>query len=178
MGRDNVYLNGSILGMRRAEINARFDEMVQFAGVGEFLDMPVKRYSSGMYVRLAFSVAAHLEPEVLFVDEVLSVGDQAFQEKCLGRLKDVTSSGRTVLFVSHNLPSLTSLCKLILFERGRLVQDGPIDDVVRTYLSRRRPILRARLRACRATAPGRSVSRTFRSPVRTAARTSTHSGRS
>ena len=137
-GRDNIYLNGSILGMRRAEITARFDEIVDFAGVEEFLDMPVKRYSSGMYVRLAFSVAAHMEPEILLVDEVLSVGDQAFQEKCLGRLKDVTSSGRTVLFVSHNLPSLTSLCKRgILLEHGRVVQDGPIDDVVNTYLSRR-----------------------------------------
>jgi lipopolysaccharide transport system ATP-binding protein len=138
-GRDNVYLNGSILGMRRAEIDARFDEIVEFAGVRKFLDMPVKRYSSGMYVRLAFSIAAHMEPEILLVDEVLSVGDQAFQEKCLGRLKDVTTSGRTVLFVSHNLPSLTSLCtRGVLFERGQLAMDGPITEVVNTYLARRR----------------------------------------
>jgi lipopolysaccharide transport system ATP-binding protein len=138
-GRDNIYLNGSILGMRRAEINARFDDIVEFAGVAKFLEMPVKRYSSGMYVRLAFSIAAHMEPEVLLVDEVLSVGDQAFQEKCLGRLKDVTDSGRTVLFVSHNLPSLTSLCtRGILLEKGRVAMDGNITDVVNSYLARRR----------------------------------------
>ena len=140
-GRDNVYLNGSILGMRRSEIDARFDDIVEFAGVHDFIEMPVKRYSSGMYVRLAFSIAAHVEPEILLVDEVLSVGDQAFQEKSLGRLKEVTSSGRTVLFVSHNLPSLTSLCtRGILLEGGRVTMDGPIDDVVSTYLSRRRRV--------------------------------------
>ena len=117
----------------------RFDEIVEFAGVGEFLDMPVKRYSSGMYVRLAFSVAAHMEPEVLLVDEVLSVGDQAFQEKCLGRLSEVTNTGRTVLFVSHNLASLASLCtRGILIEGGEVVMDGDIDSVINTYLSRRR----------------------------------------
>jgi lipopolysaccharide transport system ATP-binding protein len=137
-GRDNVYLNGSILGMRRSEIDAKFDDIVEFAGVHNFLEMPVKRYSSGMYVRLAFAIAAHVEPEILLVDEVLSVGDQAFQEKCLGRLKEVTSSGRTILFVSHNLPSLTSLCtRGILLDQGRVAIDGPIDDVVSTYLSRR-----------------------------------------
>jgi lipopolysaccharide transport system ATP-binding protein len=140
-GRDNVYLNGSILGMRRAEIDAKFDDIVEFAGVHDFIEMPVKRYSSGMYVRLAFSIAAHVEPEILLVDEVLSVGDQAFQEKSLGRLKEVTSAGRTVLFVSHNLPSLTSLCRRgILLEGGRVTMDGPIDDVVSTYLSRRRRV--------------------------------------
>ena len=140
-GRDNVYLNGSILGMRRAEIDAKFDDIVEFAGVHDFMEMPVKRYSSGMYVRLAFAIAAHVEPEILLVDEVLSVGDQAFQEKCLGRLKEVTSSGRTVLFVSHNLPSLTSLCtRGILLEQGRVALDGPIDDVVAKYLSRRRRV--------------------------------------
>ena len=140
-GRDNVYLNGSILGMRRSEIDARFDDIVEFAGVHDFIEMPVKRYSSGMYVRLAFSIAAHVEPEILLVDEVLSVGDQAFQEKSLGRLKEVTSSGRTVLFVSHNLPSLTSLCtRGILLEGGRVTMDGSIDDVVSTYLSRRRRV--------------------------------------
>jgi lipopolysaccharide transport system ATP-binding protein len=138
-GRDNVYLNGSILGMRRREIDAKFDDIVEFAGVYDFLDMPVKRYSSGMYVRLAFSIAAHMDPEILLVDEVLSVGDQAFQEKCLGRLKDVSSSGRTVLFVSHSLPSLTSLCtRGVLVEGGRVTVDGPIEETVSTYLARRR----------------------------------------
>jgi lipopolysaccharide transport system ATP-binding protein len=140
-GRDNVYLNGSILGMRRAEIDRKFDDIVEFAGVHDFLEMPVKRYSSGMYVRLAFAIAAHVEPAILLVDEVLSVGDQAFQEKCMGRLKEVTSSGRTVLFVSHNLPSLTSLCtRGVLLEHGRVEIDGPIDDVLSTYLSRRRRV--------------------------------------
>lgn len=137
--RDNIYLNGSILGMRKAEIDARFDEIVEFAGVGRFLEMPVKRFSSGMYVRLAFSIAAHMNPEVLLVDEVLSVGDQAFQEKCLGRLSEVTNTGRTVLFVSHNLASLASLCtRGILIEGGEVVMDGDIDSVINTYLSRRR----------------------------------------
>jgi lipopolysaccharide transport system ATP-binding protein len=137
--RDNIYLNGSILGMRRAEIDERFDDIVEFAGVGKFLEMPVKRYSSGMYVRLAFSIAAHMNPEVLLVDEVLSVGDQAFQEKCLGRLSEVTSTGRTVLFVSHNLASLASLCtRGILLENGEVVMDGEISQVINTYLSRRR----------------------------------------
>ena len=110
-GRENIYLNGAILGMTRAEIKAKFDEIVDFAEVEKFLDTPVKRYSSGMYVRLAFAVAAHLEPEILVVDEVLSVGDAEFQRKCLGKMKDVSAGqGRTVLFVSHNMPSVQQLC--------------------------------------------------------------------
>lgn len=140
-GRDNVYLNGAVLGMRRAEITRRFDEIVEFAGIERFLDTPVKRYSSGMYVRLAFAVAAHLDPDILLVDEVLSVGDQAFQERSLGRIRDVTQSGRTVIFVSHNIASVTGLCtRGVLIERGRLTYDGPIRDAVEAYLSRTRNV--------------------------------------
>ena len=110
-GRENIYLNGAILGMRRAEIDRQFDEIVAFAEIERFLDTPVKRYSSGMYVRLAFAVAAHLEPEILLVDEVLAVGDAAFQKKCLGKMGDVAKEGRTVLFVSHNMMAVKSLCR-------------------------------------------------------------------
>ena len=134
-GRENIYLNGAILGMNRQEIRARFDEIVAFAGVEQFLDTAVKRYSSGMYVRLAFAVAAHLEPEVLIVDEVLAVGDAAFQQKCLGKMSDVAQSGRTVLFVSHNMAAVRSLCqRAVLLERGQLIADGPTADVVTKYL--------------------------------------------
>ena len=141
-GRDNIYLNGAILGMRRSEIRARFDDIVEFSGVGRFLDTPVKFYSSGMYVRLAFAVAAHLEPDILVVDEVLSVGDQAFQEKCLGRLREVTSAGRTVIFVSHNIPSVAALCtRGMLIESGRKSFEGTIEETIRTYLSRRKKLL-------------------------------------
>jgi lipopolysaccharide transport system ATP-binding protein len=135
-GRENVFLNGAILGMRRAEIVARFDEIVGFAEVERFIDTPVKRYSSGMYLRLAFAVAAHLEPEVLLVDEVLAVGDAAFQRKCLGKMGDVASSGRTVLFVSHNMAAVQSLCERALWLRGgQVVEDGPTNAVVSRYLS-------------------------------------------
>src|SRR5262249_1505201 len=121
-GRENIYLNGAILGMRRQEIRRKFDEIVQFAEIERFLDTPVKRYSSGMYVRLAFAVAAHLEPEILIVDEVLAVGDIAFQRKCMGRMREVGRSGCTVLFVSHNMPAIESLCtRVVLLEGGRLV---------------------------------------------------------
>jgi lipopolysaccharide transport system ATP-binding protein len=134
-GRENIFLNGAILGMKRAEIARKFDEIVEFAEVERFIDTPVKRYSSGMYLRLAFAVAAHLEPEILIVDEVLSVGDLRFQEKCLGRMKQVAGEGRTVLFVSHNLPALTNLCpRSILLSGGRKVTEGPTDDVVREYV--------------------------------------------
>src|SRR5580692_3762847 len=120
-GRENIYLNGAILGMSKAEIARKFDEIVAFAEVDKFLDTPVKRYSSGMYMRLAFAVAAHLEPEILIVDEVLAVGDAAFQKKCLGRMREVSSQGRTVLFVSHNMGAITSLCqKAFWLDRGRL----------------------------------------------------------
>jgi lipopolysaccharide transport system ATP-binding protein len=135
-GRENVYLNGAILGLRRAEIAARFDEIVGFAGVERFLDTPVKRYSSGMRVRLAFAVAAHLEPEILIVDEVLAVGDAEFQRRCLGKLSDVAGHGRTVLFVSHNLAALKALCaRGIWLEAGRVAADGPVAGVVEAYLA-------------------------------------------
>ena len=134
-GRENIYLNGAILSMKRGEIRRKFDEIVAFAEVEQFLDTPVKRYSSGMYVRLAFAVAAHLEPEILVVDEVLAVGDAAFQKKCLGKMSDVTQGGRTVLFVSHNLGAVNALCgQCLLLERGRLVDYGPSDAVTRRYL--------------------------------------------
>jgi lipopolysaccharide transport system ATP-binding protein len=134
-GRENVFLNGAILGMRRAEILRRFDEIVAFAEIERFLDTPVKRYSSGMYVRLAFAVAAHLDPEILIVDEVLSVGDAQFQEKCLGKMSEVAGGGRTVLFVSHNIAAVRSLCTHgILLREGRLAAFGPVDDVARAYL--------------------------------------------
>jgi lipopolysaccharide transport system ATP-binding protein len=136
-GRENIFLNGTILGMRRAEIVRRFDEIVEFAGVARFLDTPVKRYSSGMQVRLAFAVAAHLEPEILLVDEVLAVGDAEFQEKCLGKMRDVTREGRTVVFVSHNLAAVRSLCsRALLLEQGRLTFDGDTDEAVEHYLHR------------------------------------------
>jgi lipopolysaccharide transport system ATP-binding protein len=136
-GRENIFLNGAILGMSRAEIKSKFDEIVDFAEVERFLDTPVKRYSSGMYVRLAFAVAAHLEPEILVVDEVLAVGDAQFQKKCLGKLKDVSQNqDRTVLFVSHNLASLQSLCdKGILIAQGKLVAQGNINTTVSRYIS-------------------------------------------
>jgi lipopolysaccharide transport system ATP-binding protein len=135
-GRENVYLNGSILGMSRREIARKFDEIVAFAEVERFLDTPVKRYSSGMYVRLAFAVAAHLEPEVLLVDEVLAVGDAAFQHKCLGKMGQVSRQGRTILFVSHNMTAVKTLCtRAVLFEGGRLVADGGVDGVVERYLT-------------------------------------------
>jgi lipopolysaccharide transport system ATP-binding protein len=135
-GRENIYLNGSILGMRKAEIDRKFDEIVAFAEVEEFIDTPVKRYSSGMYVRLAFAVAAHLEPEILVIDEVLAVGDAAFQKKCLGKMGDVAKQGRTVLFVSHNMQAVQSLChRAILIESGKVVATGGAKEVVARYLA-------------------------------------------
>ncbi len=130
-GRENIYLNGAILGMTRAEIKKKFDEIVDFAGVEKFLDTPVKRYSSGMYVRLAFAVAAHLEPEILVVDEVLAVGDAEFQKKCLGKMKDVAGHGRTVLFVSHNMEAVRRLCARILtMNDGRLYSHNNIEQSI------------------------------------------------
>ncbi|MFX0199814.1 MAG: ABC transporter ATP-binding protein [Candidatus Hodarchaeota archaeon] len=135
-GRENIFLNGAILGMTRKEIKKKFDEIVDFAEVEKFLDTPVKRYSSGMYVRLAFSVASHLEPEILVVDEVLAVGDAAFQKKCLGKMDDVSKEGRTVLFVSHNMGAVQSLCtRAILLENGTLKKEGDVYSVVRYYLA-------------------------------------------
>jgi lipopolysaccharide transport system ATP-binding protein len=134
-GRDNIFLNGAILGMRRQEIFDRFDEIVAFSGITKFLDTPVKRYSSGMYVRLAFAVAAHLEPDILLVDEVLAVGDAEFQKKCLGKMQSVVKQGRTVLFVSHNMAAVKSLCgRAILLDSGRAVAEGPVDEVIERYL--------------------------------------------
>jgi lipopolysaccharide transport system ATP-binding protein len=135
-GRDNVYLNGAILGMRRREIQRKFDEIVEFAGVERFIETPVKRYSSGMYVRLAFAVAAHLEPDILIVDEVLAVGDASFQRKCLGKMDEARSGGRTVLFVSHNMGAIRSLTpRTIWLDHGGVVDDGPTARVVSDYLA-------------------------------------------
>ena len=134
-GRENIFLNGVIMGMKREEIERKFDEIVSFAEVSRFLDTPVKRYSSGMYVRLAFAVAAHLEPEILIVDEVLAVGDAGFQRKCLDKMRDVSQHGRTVLFVSHNMSAITRLCdRTILIDQGRVLDDGPSHRVVSAYL--------------------------------------------
>jgi lipopolysaccharide transport system ATP-binding protein len=134
-GRDNIYLSGIILGMKKAEIDRKFDEIVEFAGITKFIDTPVKRYSSGMYVRLAFAVGAHLEPEILIVDEVLAVGDSRFQKKCLEKMKDIGEHGRTVLFVSHNLQAVTRLCKrVILLDQGKVIADGPAHEVAGTYM--------------------------------------------
>lgn len=136
-GRENIYLNGAILGMTRQEIKRKFDEIIAFAEVEKFLDTPVKRYSSGMYVRLAFAVAAHLEPEILIVDEVLAVGDAEFQKKCLGTMGEVAKGGRTVLFVSHNLGAVKTLCRqAILLQNGCVQQQGEVDTVVRAYAER------------------------------------------
>jgi lipopolysaccharide transport system ATP-binding protein len=159
-GRENIYLNGSILGMRRQEINNRFEDIVTFAEIKKFLDTPVKHYSSGMYVRLAFSVAAHLEPEILLVDEVLAVGDASFQKKCLNKMEDVRKSGRTVIFVSHNMASITRLCqRTILLDDGKIIMDGPSHHAVSRYLRSGLGTAAVREWTDAATAPGNSVSR-------------------
>ena len=137
-GRENIYMNGAVLGMPKGEIDHRFDEIVDFSGVEAFLDTPVKRYSSGMVVRLGFAVAAHLEPEILLVDEVLAVGDAEFQRRCVGKMQEVGSGGRTVIFVSHNMTMIRELCQdAILIEKGRLRMRGPSETVVLTYLKER-----------------------------------------
>jgi lipopolysaccharide transport system ATP-binding protein len=159
-GRENIFLNGAILGMRRAEIARKLDEIVAFAEVEQFLETPVKRYSSGMYVRLAFAVAAHLETEILIVDEVLAVGDANFQRKCLAKMEDVGQHGRTVLFVSHNLPSITRLCRrAILLENGRVAMDGDAHTVARAYLHSDLGTMAARQWSDPAAAPGDDVVR-------------------
>ena len=141
-GRENIYLNGAILGMRKAEIRSKFEEIVDFSGCERYIDTPVKRYSSGMYVRLAFAVAAHLEPEILIVDEVLAVGDAEFQTKCLGKMKDVAGQGRTVLFVSHNMSAVKSLTsRAILMHQGRVAADGPVQETYLKYLEITKSIL-------------------------------------
>jgi len=144
-GRENIYLNGAILGMKKAEIERKFDEIVDFSGIEKFIDTPVKRYSSGMYTRLAFAVAAHLDPEVLIVDEVLAVGDAAFQRKCMGKMGDVAREGRTVLFVSHNMAAIKTLCsRCLLVESGEILADGPADIVVNRYIDLYNQALRAK----------------------------------
>jgi lipopolysaccharide transport system ATP-binding protein len=167
-GRENIYLNGAILGMARTEIERKFDEIVAFAEIEKFLDTPVKRYSSGMYVRLAFAVAAYLEPEILLVDEVLAVGDASFQRKCLDRMKDVGRRGRTVLFVSHNMPAVTRLCdRTILLDEGTILQDGPSHKVVGSYLKSGLGTMAAREWPDAEKAPGNEVVRLCAVRVRT-----------
>ncbi len=159
-GRENIYLNGAILGMRRSEIDARFDEIVAFSELEKFLDTPVKHYSSGMYMRLAFSVAAHLEPEVLIVDEVLAVGDLAFQKKSLGKMKDLGESGRTVLFVSHDMNSISRLCtRAIWLKDGKIAADGPAVETVAAYLHEQTLTGAERFWEDAATAPGNEIAR-------------------
>lgn len=159
-GRENIYLNGAILGMRRVEIGRRFDEIVAFAEVERFIDTPVKHYSSGMYLRLGFAVAAHFEPEILIVDEVLAVGDARFQKKCLNKMQDVGKEGRTVLFVSHNLPAITRLCdRAILLGKGGVLEDGAPQKVVSAYLNAVMGTAAEREWADPARAPGGDVAR-------------------
>ncbi|SMC73479.1 ABC transporter ATP-binding protein [Pedobacter nyackensis] len=155
-GRENIFLNGQILGMQKKEIISKFDEIVAFSGIERFLDTPVKRYSSGMYVRLAFAIAAHLDPEILIVDEVLAVGDAEFQKKCLGKMKQVSAEeGKTVLFVSHNSQALKNLCtKAIYLEKGRLIDMGNTQDVITNYLKREQTLYLHRIYADPDTAPG------------------------
>lgn len=166
-GRENVYLNGAILGMRRSEVARKFDQIVAFAEVERFLDTPVKHYSSGMYLRLAFAVAAHLEPEILLVDEVLAVGDVAFQRKCLGKMSDVAKEGRTVLFVSHNMPAVQSLCtRAIWFRNGMVVDDGWPVKLVSKYLQTSCASLAEQVWDNAETAPGNDKVRMRRVAVR------------
>jgi len=167
-GRENIYLNGAILGMKKAEIEAKFDEIVDFSGVERFIDTPVKRYSSGMYVRLAFAVAAHLEPEILLVDEVLAVGDASFQKKCLNKMQDVGQEGRTVLFVSHSMRAITRLCsRTILLDEGRIQKDGPSHQAVGAYLQSDLGTTAARQWPDLSEAPGNGVVRLCAVRVRT-----------
>lgn len=166
-GRENIYLNGAILGMKKAEIDRKFDEIVAFAEIEKFIDTPVKRYSSGMRVRLAFAVAAHLDPEILLVDEVLAVGDAAFQKKCLGKMGEVTKEGRTVLFVSHNMVAVQSLCsKVIWLDNGKIVEKGQPDSVVSSYLKTSFSSLTEQVWDDIATAPGNDIVRLHRVCVR------------
>jgi lipopolysaccharide transport system ATP-binding protein len=159
-GQENIYLNGAILGMKRAEIDRKFDEIVSFAEVERFIDTPVKHYSSGMYLRLAFAVAAHLEPEILLIDEVLAVGDARFQKKCLNKMQDVGQQGRAVLFVSHNMPAVTRLCpRTILLDEGKLIEDGPSPEIVGAYLNSGAGTAAAREWPDLETAPGDDVVR-------------------
>jgi lipopolysaccharide transport system ATP-binding protein len=167
-GRENIYLNGAILGMKRTEIKRRFDEIVAFAEVDQFIDTPVKRYSTGMSMRLAFAVAAHLEPEILLVDEVLAVGDARFQRKCLDKMQDVGQEGRTVLFVSHSMSTIARLCeRVILLDGGTIVEDGPAPHVVASYMTGEQGTAAVREWSDPATAPGADVARLRAVRVRT-----------
>ncbi len=162
-GRENVYLNGTILGMTKKEIDNKFDEIIAFSGVEKFIDTPVKRYSSGMKVRLAFSVAAHLDPEILIIDEVLAVGDAEFQRKCLGKMKDVAGQGRTVLFVSHNMAAVGSLCtRAIVLQAGRLVYTGSPSDAISFYLKNIETVVTSRKVWDKMDAPGNSKAKLLR----------------
>jgi lipopolysaccharide transport system ATP-binding protein len=161
-GRENIYLNGAILGLKKAEIEQKFDEIVAFSEIDQFLDTPVKRYSSGMYVRLAFAIAAHLEPDILLVDEVLAVGDAQFQKKCLGKMEGVAREGRTVLFVSHNMAAVQTLCdRSILLEEGALRMDGSSHQVVRHYLGHHGENFAMRLWEDPSKAPGNELARLY-----------------
>ena len=169
-GRENIYLNGAILGMRKAEIARKFDEIVAFSELARHLETPVKYYSSGMYVRLAFSVAAHLEPEILIMDEVFAVGDAAFQQKCMDKMREIRRAGRTIFFVSHSMPAITRLCKrVILLRGGEVLSDGPAQQVVNDYLSASWNIAAAREWNDPQTAPGNDFVRLRHARVRTEA---------
>ena len=169
-GRENIYLNGAILGMTRAEIDSKFDDIVEFSEVGKFIDTPVKRYSSGMYVKLAFSVAAHLDSEILVMDEVLAVGDMKFQQKCLDKMNDVSKEdGRTILYVSHNMNTIRQLCsRCVVLEKGRIIFDGDVEEAVQVYMNntqenisshRELDVLFSRRRSCRFSRFGRTRKR-------------------
>ena len=165
-GRENVYLNGAILGMKHAEIARNFDEIVAFAELGRFLNVPVKRYSTGMYMRLAFAVAAHLQPEILIVDEVLAVGDAAFQKKCLGKMSEVSQNGRTVIFVSHNMAAVQNLCSRVLWmATGRVVEDGEPARVIGNYLKTTLTTMSQQLWTDPASAPGNDRVRVRRAAI-------------
>jgi lipopolysaccharide transport system ATP-binding protein len=159
-GRENIYLSGALLGMRKIELDRKLNEIVDFSGIGKFIDTPVKHYSSGMYVRLAFAVAAHLEPDVLIVDEVLAVGDVAFQRKCLAKMEDVHQQGRTILFVSHNMPAVTRLCqRALLISEGTVQKDGPVAQIASAYLLSSLNATPERTWSDSATAPGNKIAR-------------------
>ncbi len=166
-GRENIFLNGAILGMQRSEIEKRFDEIVAFSEIEKFLDTPVKHYSSGMYMRLAFAVAAHLEPEILIVDEVLAVGDVAFQKKCLNKMKDVSQTGRTIIFVSHDMQAVNRLCsRVVWLENGAVVEDGAANDVIGAYLHEQSNVGAEKLWENPASAPGNKITKLRRVRVR------------
>jgi lipopolysaccharide transport system ATP-binding protein len=168
-GRENIFLNGVILGMRISEVKAKFDEIVGFSEIGRFIDTPVKRYSSGMYVRLAFAIAAHLEPEVLLVDEVLAVGDAAFQRRCLGKMGEVAREGRTIIFVSHNMTAIQTLCsRAVWLEHGRVVKEGAVRPTVSEYLRRATVVGHSRAWPALESAPGNRFVRLLRVQVRPA----------